>query len=106
MADSPKFGTTEWRTHMRRSLAQRKRHGEKITDIEGLIDYIERKGPAHKDATSVPASEKRTTVKQNTTSTNKIVRGSGRKIVQVNTPIKIRPNESGLYDAPVTLGGR
>jgi hypothetical protein len=40
-----KFGSPAWRTHMRRSLAQRKRHGEKITDIEGLINYIEAKGP-------------------------------------------------------------
>lgn len=49
MADKPKWGTPEWRTHLRRSLAQRKRHGEKITDIEGLIDYIEAKGPGKGD---------------------------------------------------------
>jgi hypothetical protein len=41
-----KFGSPEWETHMRRSLAQRKRHGENITDIDGLINYIESKGPA------------------------------------------------------------
>lgn len=41
-----KFGSEEWKTHMRRSLAQRKRHGEKIDDIEGLITYIVKKGPA------------------------------------------------------------
>lgn len=39
------WGSKEWRTHLRRSLAQRKRYGENITDIEGLIDYIETKGP-------------------------------------------------------------
>lgn len=36
-----KWGSDAWRTHLRRSLAQRKRHGEKITDPEGLIAYIE-----------------------------------------------------------------
>lgn len=41
-----KFGSPEWITHMRRSLAQRKRHGEKIDDIEGLIAYIVKKGPS------------------------------------------------------------
>lgn len=43
-----KWGSKPWRTHLKRSLAQRKRHGEKITDIDGLIDYIEKKGPAKK----------------------------------------------------------
>lgn len=45
---TPKFGTPAWDTHMRRSLAQRKRYGEKITDIEGLIGYIKAKGPSTK----------------------------------------------------------
>lgn len=40
-----KWGSDAWRTHLRRSLAQRRRHGEKITDVEGLIDYIEHQGP-------------------------------------------------------------
>lgn len=46
MTAKPKFGSTEWQTHMRRSLAQRKRYGEHITDIEGLIKYIMAQGPA------------------------------------------------------------
>jgi hypothetical protein len=49
MANEPRWGSPEWRTHLRRSLAQRKRHGEKITDIEGLIDYIQAKGPGKGD---------------------------------------------------------
>lgn len=100
-----KFGTPEWRTHMRRSLAQRKRHGEKITDIEGLIDYIEKKGPAAKDVTKVPTSSLSSNPKPQK-STNKIVRNSGRKIVTVDTPIKRLPQENGLYNAPTVVGGR
>lgn len=46
MTTQLEWGSKEWRTHLRRSLAQRRRHGETITDMEGLIDYIEAKGPA------------------------------------------------------------
>jgi hypothetical protein len=49
MAKQLKWGSPEWRTHLRRSLAQRKRHGEDIKDVEGLIDYIERNGPDQKN---------------------------------------------------------
>lgn len=61
-----KWGSPEWRTHLRRSLAQRKRHGEKIDDIEGLIQYIEKKGPTKQaprksNRTAVHASMPRVT---------------------------------------------
>lgn len=46
MASDLAWGSKAWREHMRRSLAQRKRHGEHIKDIDGLIDYIEKRGPA------------------------------------------------------------
>jgi len=46
VATQLKWGSKDWKTHLRRSLAQRKRYGEDIKDIEGLIDYIEIKGPA------------------------------------------------------------
>jgi hypothetical protein len=42
----PRWGSKDWCTHMRRKFAQRERHGERVTDREGLIDYIEKKGPA------------------------------------------------------------
>lgn len=56
-----KFGSPEWETHMRRSLAQRKRHGEKINDIDGLITYIKRKGPSEKGLKDGTSSSRQST---------------------------------------------
>lgn len=55
-----KWGSQEWETHLRRSLAQRKRHGADIKDIEGLIAYIKGKGPAQKQSSSSNQNNKRT----------------------------------------------
>lgn len=35
-----KIGSTEWQTHLRRSLAQRKRHGKINTKVEEEVSYI------------------------------------------------------------------
>lgn len=96
-----KWGTDAWRTHLRRSLAQRKRHGEKIDDIEGLINYIEAKGPSKAEET---ISKKRTDHNKpqpRQQSPKKVVQVSGQKIVSAPA------GESGtLFKAPVILRGR
>lgn len=98
-----KWGSPEWETHMRRSLAQRKRHGQITVDIEKLIGYIKDKGPVAKDITHIPNDASVKFEKP----TRKIVRGTGRQIVQVGAPLtKIVPNENGLFNAPLVLGGR
>lgn len=105
MATELKWGSPEWKTHMRRSLAQKKRHGANITDIESLIIYIERKGPA-KDNRSNKKSVNKKPAKPAKRSTNKIVNAGGRKIVTAPSPLTVTPNESGFFGAPTILKGR
>jgi hypothetical protein len=101
-----KWGSEEWRTHLRRSLAQRKRHGENITDIEGLIDYIEAKGPT-KGGNEVKKriTDNKPQPRQQRAKTSKITNASGRKIVQAPVGQTV-PDEGGLFKAPVVLRGR
>lgn len=93
------WGSDEWRTHLRRSLAQRKRHGENITDIEGLIDYIEAKGPAHgeKEINKKRLDHKKPQPRQQSPN-RQIVQNSGRKIVHAPTA-----QTGALFEAPVIL---
>lgn len=110
------FGSEAWRTHMRRSLAQRKRHGENITDIEGLIGYIEKKGPAKKgeingkEASKVEdeggrianSVTKRSTSSSTPSKTKKEVSSSNNRVKEVR---QVRPVnkilDNGFYPAPM-----
>lgn len=84
---------------MRRSLAQKKRHGANITDIESLIEYIERKGPAK-------AKNVKTKTTKPRRSTNKIVNAGGQKIVTAPSPLTVASDQSGFFGAPTILKGR
>lgn len=98
-----KWGSDEWRTHLRRSLAQRKRHGEDIKDIEGLIDYIEAKGPSKgkedlKEKISSPARKPHPRQR----STKNIVRATGQKIIHAPSG-QTTPNENGLFSGVTVI---
>lgn len=93
----PEFGSEAWVTHMRRSLAQRKRHGENITDIEGLIKYIKNKGPAQGKGKSVgnKTSGIKNKSRRNTINIQKRTGIQGKNITQ---PSQARPQSKGLGD--------
>jgi hypothetical protein len=119
MADNTKnlkWGSPEWRTHLRRSLAQRKRHGEKITDIEGLIDHIQKQGPAKGKQNGVSRSQRKTghSINRSKRSSKPSVRSNRRRTQSTSVPVsrtqtktakpvEIKANESGLYQPPVIL---
>lgn len=105
MADPQKleFGSPEWRTHLRRSLAQRKRYGENITDIEGLISYIEKKDPAKagsNDRRSHSHPKRETAKRHDTLST------SGVKKKVANTSQVQDVNGLSFYPAPTIIKTR